>query len=83
MWLVLSAMLMCVPSTSCAACPAHPPLPRCHPAGSLLTQKIATDELADVCLAFNTNHHLLCLLLLCLALLQTLPFPLAVCSITC
>jgi hypothetical protein len=26
-------------------------------AGSLLTQKIATDELADAFMAFNTNYH--------------------------
>lgn len=26
-------------------------------AGSLLTQKIATDQLADAFMAFNTNYH--------------------------
>jgi processing peptidase subunit beta len=44
-----------MPAAAVPACPANPP-PLLY-AGSLLTQKIATDELADAFMAFNTNYH--------------------------
>lgn len=43
---------VCVPVSACVCLCAC-----CVPAGSVLTQKIATDNLADAFMAFNTNYH--------------------------
>jgi hypothetical protein len=44
----LCLLLLCLPVL-------QTPFSLLHPAGSLLTQKITTDELADAFMAFNTN----------------------------